>query len=1225
MKRNILILEYTQIQFAILGLLTFAGFGFATPSALDWSVLEQAEFKSFALSDRGHHLECTASKDGAFTIRTTGTDPYISTEGLAALIDPFTPYVIGFQYQAPADSGSFQVLFETPSGLKHVNTLLKPADSWRWHFIDLTKSDNGLGEPVNWLRFDFGNHSDRQFQIRDCRLIKASPEFDISKLEHSPFTLRTRGHHAEIESLPNGEFRISTTGNDPYVSTAGLVDAHDPNTPYIIAFEYQAPPDYGDIHFYYNTSEGLRHSNAGVKPSEEWAWHLYDFSQDGKGLGCDLKSFRIDFGAREDLQFTIRNCRLIKATPELRLRAAIGEKAEQMDRFGISLAGITPQQSAVETLRQVDEKSVAVTVSAYRHLDLDAETKRFANEASVRPPVPLGPRIVAGEGEHPDNHTVVRVLSRYQVCETQFLAYPPHIRGGVGVETGLDQSGESFIAAWPLVSQDSREVRLFNSSGGYCGSIAVGNEVLPPYTVVAGDFDPSRKGDEIAVAQRYAERAASPILVYSTEGDLVTSFSIPEGSTGERREIGLLDGKDSGLFAQDVSNQVAWPIHPAGESIAFNEAKTSSRLFASAYPDREFNLGGPEDLVSTLSTWKDGRIHKNLDAGRMENIFWFDPQEVHGGSKATWESFPDGKYIKNSLYNFLGAAQYWSPLLKSGKIEGKTYQDWVSGIDWERSAFSGKHRKSFKDYDTGVPTVWTAAFTHRWSINRVKTIASKRDSKTWLPQYLLLDRTNESTGGGYFGKRMFDYGSQNFEQEALDQFYTYSQRAFYRKLAPVYRNNPEMTVAVEPNHENEIVSGSGSVGDYNSKSLEGFYHYLTALYGSIESINEKMGTPFTTDFFDAPRGIFRGAWDRYHSGNLFFREWVEYNRTIIYRRVGSSYREVLLAGFPSELIKCHQIPDSYVFGSIVGISEKDFRISPIDWLLTTGAGFGFSRYGTYYQREHNIGQGAHSSGFDGMLIGEYASLNPSPEEALDQLLYLRDRGVSSLHVMWWPTYLDKGFNRAQEIALREMIEKHDEPRSGLAGGINQVRSWRGKGGSYDVVSLGTGEENTGLIKSLKADGSFEGTVYTVPFHAHVDIEELRGEEKMIIAEAPIELAKATHIRQGSLFEITFTVDEVDANAAKGIQIGFHHAGVKLEDKTVALEDIESGKHVRIIYKIPLILDEIAFSIATPEGAVSVSDVAVIRHQDQAINLTRKVMEGKRHQGGVTFDVLADQD
>ena len=77
--------------------------------------------------------------------------------------------------------------------------------------------------------------------------------------------------------------------------------------------------------------------------------------------------------------------------------------ADKVDQFGIPLKGIKPQSSTFETLRKVSDKSIAVTMSAFRHLDLDAETKRLADEPSTQPPVPLGPRMVAGEGEHPDN------------------------------------------------------------------------------------------------------------------------------------------------------------------------------------------------------------------------------------------------------------------------------------------------------------------------------------------------------------------------------------------------------------------------------------------------------------------------------------------------------------------------------------------------------------------------------------------------------------------------------------------------------------------------------------------------------------------------------------------------------------------------------------------------------------------------------------------------------
>ena len=101
------------------------------------------------------------------------------------------------------------------------------------------------------------------------------------------------------------------------------------------------------------------------------------------------------------------------------------------------------------------------------------------------------------------------------------------------------------------------------------------------------------------------------------------------------------------------------------------------------------SIWGTGTLVSSLYPWKNASLQPALDAGRMENIFWFDPQEVHNGSRATWGEFPDGRYVKNSLYNFLGAAQYWSPLVQTGKIENRSYEEWVEGIDWKR-----EHRRS---------------------------------------------------------------------------------------------------------------------------------------------------------------------------------------------------------------------------------------------------------------------------------------------------------------------------------------------------------------------------------------------------------------------------------------------------------------------------------------------------------------------------------------------------
>jgi hypothetical protein len=81
--------------------------------------------------------------------------------------------------------------------------------------------------------------------------------------------------------------------------------------------------------------------------------------------------------------------------------------------------------------------------------------------------------------------------------------------------------------------------------------------------------------------------------------------------------------------------------------------------------------------------------------------------------------------------------------------------------------------------------------------------------------------------------------------------------------------------------------------------------------------------------------------------------------------------------------------------------------------------------------------------------------------------------------------------------------------------------------------------------------------------------------------------------------------------------------VVLKDAKVSLDQLREGQEVRVIHKIPLILDEVSLEISAISGESKIEELKVIRHPDQAINLTHGIMEGRRHQGGVTFALLPD--
>jgi hypothetical protein len=50
------------------------------------------------------------------------------------------------------------------------------------------------------------------------------------------------------------------------------------------------------------------------------------------------------------------------------------------------------------------------------------------------------------------------------------------------------------------------------------------------------------------------------------------------------------------------------------------------------------------------------------------------------------------------------------------------------------------------------------------------------------------------------------------------------------------------------------------------------------------------------------------------------------------------------------------------------------------------------------------------------------------------------------------------------------------------------------------------------------------------------------------------------------------------------------------------------------------MDSVSLTLSSPQ-TTKISELSVIKHQDQVVNLAKKIMSGKRHQGGVTFDCL----
>jgi len=379
------------------------------------------------------------------------------------------------------------------------------------------------------------------------------------------------------------------------------------------------------------------------------------------------------------------------------------------------------------------------------------------------------------------------------------------------------------------------------------------------------------------------------------------------------------------------------------------------------------------------------------------------------------------------------------------------------------------------------------------------------------------------------------------------------------------------------------------------------------LYGrDLAGLNQALGTSFD-DWFDAPRWQDRGAWDDYGKQNPFFAAWLNYNRYVVNRRLAQASREALLAGFPPEYIKYHQIPDTYIYGGDLGFSYVPNRITPLDFALSAGTGYGWTRYGVWYKSPHNVAQGGWSSGHDNTIVGEYQALSTSDDDAAEQLRYLFDHGVMGIHAMGWDV---ERYQETMTEAVRRLIAA-DRPRPGVTGGVGQVRAVTDGQRLYSLAAIGTGAERTGLLKSLTADGGWEGSVYVTPFKAHVAIEPLAAAEAVSL---PWTTTLLDGFDGGSQLELT-------ATAAGGTLVLEVLAGDQpLPGLTVRLPLATAPKAIRWTHRCQLPADGLRLRLRA-EGVVTVRDLAVVRETARIAHLHRGIMDGRRHAGGVTFDTL----
>ena len=846
--------------------------------------------------------------------------------------------------------------------------------------------------------------------------------------------------------------------------------------------------------------------------------------------------------------------------------------------------------------------------------------------------VTAGPAIVAGQGNAPDNYTLVRVFNRQQAISAQFLAYPSDVRGGVRVAAASFSAGdkkETLIATAPFSAKGTGadKIRIFDT----CGVIRAAFKpegIEAPYVIATGKFIEGSSDEYLAVMSASHKALAKPFMKIYSLSDMAEKKSLEFEFSGPDLDSSLeLSLRKNGandlilMYYEDI--QKAFVLDPVKNSIDplnIQLGSDATGVYSSAF-DNGLNVTVKDGTFSNILTYDpDGGNEKKMNVGWRENRFY-----------STFASNnPDGYVDKGTFHHV--RVDLAAPVINSVK-KAETAEAVLNSQEKTLMKLYGVKFNESTVYHNGYH-MWEPCFTHRWNSNQnTRALSQAKDSDGNI-KYGSIGRDGIPTNYLELGSSFYvgTYADGILEMNKLRM---YPLRSYLRSLSADFRGEkgePEKLISVSPVHEQEIAV-EGSIGDYNVYMVRGFREYMLGLYGSLENINERFGTSFKTlDDFDAPRfdpkkddrSKCRGDWDTYGRSD-FFTHWSLYTRMIVNKRIMEAYREALLAGFPPEAINAHQIPEGDAISGLLG--QADTRLSPVEAVTVCGTAYGGTRYGLWYGDENNFLNLAFKAGHTNVTLGEYGSIATAKDEVLNQLRYMYTHGVRMIHMIipLDTKSLDYKYSKnAEEYAIKT-IQDENVPRTVNTGITRGMVSYdNGADLKFDIVQMSRVSEaggiGTGLLKSIDKDGGWEGTVYLAPFHANVEVTEVGFKGSV---ENGFNSSDIKTLQCGDQVELTFCAEYSGGSGAYAV-ISAYNGGYLLGESVVRYELKEGPTAYRYVFANQITPEDVRIEVRFENTDAGKLQMTNLRCTAQYENIAHRYFgdtESAAATGGVTFDIL----
>ena len=891
-------------------------------------------------------------------------------------------------------------------------------------------------------------------------------------------------------------------------------------------------------------------------------------------------------------------------------------------------------------------------------LNLGVQTSVYFAQMGQANGLTVGPALVAGEGKYSENFTTVRIFNNQQTVVTQFLAFDASVKGGVQV-AAAQVNGETLIATAAFADHPGTngDVRVFDAFGLLRMTISVKGLIDGPYTIATGHFAEGMKNEVLLIASQNtdANGRLRYVLVSLATGKVISMHTLDCSFAGKNTPVAI-SVRNNGSAGDTVilyfnsvqkvyeGNAQKAQFANAGltlppEAVAVTASNVTGQKYSVAvsagYGDKNGNTN-----TSYLAVYDASATVTNQDVGFRENRFFY-ASSTEGVVSGIGGTNNDDRYVSEALF----AHERTDDL-------NNNMMNLLSAVNGKDDAAIDKvfDTAKYSDYANTVAANYAAAlkiqnvflepcFTHRWhkvnsgisanypaTINAMNALAGYGNNT-----YLTVDKDGNHVGYDEGDDVQFYTGTYADGILDLAKLRIYPLRSFLQTTAVGFRgtgSNPEHLVGVSPVHEQEITTAmnnktlTSSAGDYNPKMIEGFRNYLLDAYGSADGVNATFGTNFASDDkITAPKE---------YSNNAFFQEWVLYNRYIVSKRIMEAYREALLAGYPPESISAHSIPDAAVSNTTLSTkpNNSNFRITPLDVILSCGTAYGGTRYGNT-DTTNNLVTDAHKMGHSNITLGEFSSNQGNQwnigqdnynTNAYNYLKSYWDNGLRFAHIICTASHY-----RAAEIYAFKKLYTDNQPRPGYTGGTTGAVSVSNQGKQYTIVQIGNSSK-TGLLKSIDTAGKWEGTVYLVPFHTKVNttVIEMKKNANVYTTGA------LSYIKNSDQVELTFNAAKVGAGRA-WVEIEVYNNGCLMEKSVTTYELTETMSSYRYVLSNQLYDSglEVKVTFKTESGepmdSIIVENMYATFQTEVAsftyFNGVQQYSSSQAHQGGVTFDLL----